>query len=422
MMNLLLSPARGLAPRKAARASVLVLAAALALSACGEKNNEKKAGGPPPPPEVGVVTVQPGTVTLSTDLPGRLESTRTAQVTARATGILLKRVFTEGSEVKENQLLYRIDPAPYQAALQSAKAQLMQAQAGLAQNSATVARYRPLVAVNAVSKQDFDSAVAAEKSSAAQVESGKAAVRTAEINLGYTTVTAPISGRIGRSLVTEGALVSAAAATPMAVIQQINPLYINLTQSATAVSELRAALDAGKLERAGKGEAAKVEVLYDDGRAYDHPGRLLFTDISVDQGTGQVSLRAEVPNPRALLLPGMYVRVRLQQAQIDNAVLLPQQAVTRGGPKGDTVIVVADDNSYSTRQVQVGEAQGTDWVIRDGLKAGEKVIVDGVMKLRPGMKTVKPVPWSPTAHGAQPSQPAASSAPGASAPAPAASR
>ena len=412
---------RGYSARKAVRASVLVLSASLLLSACGGKKSEEKAGGAPPPPEVGVVTVQPGTVTLSTDLPGRMESTRTAQVTARATGILLKRVFTEGSEVKANQLLYRIDPAPYEAALLSAKAQLAQAQAGLVQNSATVARYRPLVAVNAVSKQDFDTAVAAEKSSAALVEAGKAAVRTAQINLGYTTVTAPISGRIGRSLVTEGALVSATAATQMAVIQQINPLYINLTQSATAVSELRAALDAGKLERAGKGEAAKVEVLYDDGRPYDHPGRLLFTDISVDQGTGQVSLRAEVPNPRSLLLPGMYVRVRLQQAQIDNAVLLPQQAVTRGGPKGDTVLVVAEDNSVSQRTVTVGEAQGKNWVVRDGLKAGDRVIVDGVQKLRPGIKEVKAVPWSPQGHDS-PAKPASAAAQGASAPAAAASR
>ena len=407
---------QGPALRKAATLSALAITVALTLTACGEKKGQEQSGEAPPPPEVGVVTVQPGTIALSTDLPGRLESVRTAQVRARATGILLKRVFTEGAEVKENQVLYRIDPAPYQAALQSAKAQLAQAEAGLAQNRATVARYRPLVAANAVSKQDFDAAVAAELASAAQVAAGKAAVRTADINLGHTTVTAPISGRIGRSMVTEGALVSAAEATQLAVIQQINLLYINITQSAAAVSELRAALQSGQLERAGKGEAAKVEILYDDGRPYEHPGRLLFTDITVDPGTGQVSLRAEVPNPRGLLLPGMYVRARLQQAEVQNAVLLPQQAVTRGGAKGDTVLVVADDNSVAQRVVKVGESQGAQWVIRDGLKAGEKVIVDGVQKLRPGIKAVKTVPWSPKGQTAQ------GNAQAASAPASAASR
>ncbi|MFV0681470.1 efflux RND transporter periplasmic adaptor subunit [Ottowia sp.] len=411
------APRRARAVRKTLSASTLALCVAVALSACGEKKGQEQAGEAPPP-EVGVVTVQPGTVTLSTELPGRLESVRTAQVRARATGILLKRVFTEGSDVKENQVLYRIDPAPYDAALQSAKAQLAQAEAGLAQNRATVTRYRPLVEVNAVSKQDFDAAVAAEKASAGQVAAGKAAVRTASINLGYTTVTAPISGRIGRSMVTEGALVSATEATQLAVIQQVNPLYINLTQSAAAVSELRLALQSGQLERAGSGEAAKVEVLYDDGRPYDQPGRLLFTDISVDPGTGQVSLRAEVPNPKGLLLPGMYVRVRLQQAQVQNAVLLPQQAVTRGGPQGDTVLVVGEGNAVEQRVVKVGNAQGTSWVITDGLKADEQVVVDGVQKLGRGTKAVKPVPWSPKGSDPQAASGAAAESQ-AAAPAPA---
>ena len=401
--------------RKAAAVSALALTAALSLTAC-DKKNEQKAGGPPPPPEVGVVTVQPGTVTLGVDLPGRLEAVRVAQVRARATGILLKRVFTEGSDVKENQLLYKIDPAPYQAALQSAKAQLAQAEASLANNSATVARYKPLVAVNAVSKQDFDAAVAAEKSSLAQVAAGKAAVRTADINLGYTTVTAPISGRIGRSQVTEGALVSAQEATQMATIQQIGVLYANLTQSATAVSELRAALQSGKLARAGQGEAAKVDVMYDDGRPYEYPGKLLFTDISVDQGTGQVSLRAEVPNPKGELLPGLYVRVRVEQAQASNAITLPQQAVTRT-QQGDTVSVVGEDGKVTPRTVKVTTAQNNRWLVQEGLKAGEQVMVDGFQKLQmlPPGTPVKAVPWQP------PGAPAPAPAAAASAPSPDAS-
>jgi membrane fusion protein (multidrug efflux system) len=404
---------RSVALRKTLGAGVLAVCAAAALTACGEKKStEHAAASAPPPPEVGVVTVQPGTLTLSNELPGRLESVRTAQVRARATGILLKRTFVEGSDVKENQVLYRIDPAPYEAALQSAKAQLAQAQAGLVQNKATVTRYRPLVTANAVSQQDFDAAVAAEKASEALVAAGKAAVRTASINLDYTTVTAPIAGRIGRSLVTEGALVSASEATQLAVVQQINPLYINLTQSATEVSQMRAALQAGQLERASGGEAVKVDVLYDDGRPYDHQGRLLFTDISVDSGTGQVTLRAEVPNPRALLLPGMYVRVRLHQTEVQNAVLIPQQAVTRGGHNGDTVLVVDANNAVAPRVVSVGPAQGTNWIITDGLKSGEQVVVDGVQKLRPGVKEVKPVPWSPikSAGGAAPASAPASAA------------
>ncbi|HOP91368.1 MAG TPA: efflux RND transporter periplasmic adaptor subunit, partial [Ottowia sp.] len=331
--------------RVCSAAALLALAAGLA--ACGDAKSPSGAAngagaGAPPPPEVAVVTVQPGTVQLSTELPGRLEASRVAQVRARATGILLKRTFTEGSDVKAGQTLYQIDAAPYDAALQSAQAQLAQAQAQLAQASATATRYKPLVAVRAVSQQDYDAAVAAEKAAQAQVAAGQAAVRTASINRGYATVTAPLTGRIGRTLVTEGALVSAQDGTQLTTIQQINPLYLNITQPAAQVLQLREALQAGQLERAGKAEAARVQVLLENGQAYGEAGRLLFTDLSVDPATGQVSLRAEVPNPRGLLLPGMYVRARLQQAEVDNAILLPQQAVTRGS-SGDTVMVVTED-------------------------------------------------------------------------------
>ncbi len=418
--------------RLAAAGALVVLAATLA--ACGDKSGaaaDHGGGGAPPPPEVGVVTVQPGTVQLSTELPGRLEPSRVAQVRARANGILLKRTFVEGSDVKAGQVLYQIDAAPYDAALQSAQAQLAQAQAQLAQASATATRYKPLVAARAVSQQDYDAAVAAEKAAQAQVAAGRAAVRTARINLGYATVTAPISGRIGRSLVTEGALLSAQSATELATIQQINPLYLNITRPATQVLQLREALRSGQLARSGKTEAARVQVLLENGQTYGEPGRLLFTDLTVDPTTGQVSLRAEVPNPQGLLLPGMYVRARLQQADVDNAILLPQQAVTRGGPKGDTVMVVGADGSFAPRTVKIGEAQGTQWIVLDGLKAGEQVMVDGFMKLSPGLKAVKPVPFKPNQPSAGAGQaPAATdsaastppAAVAASAPAAAASR
>ena len=408
---------RRLSPRRLLPVGAAVLLAA-ALAACGNKNDQAAGPGGPggamPPPEVGVVTVQPGTVSLSTELPGRLEPSRVAQVRARATGILTKRVFTEGSDVRAGQVLYHVDPAPYQAAQQSAQAQLAQAQASLANASALVARFRPLVAANAVSKQEFDAAVAAEKAAQAQVAAGRAAVRTASINLGYATVTAPISGRIGRSLVTEGALVSAQEGTQLAVIQQTNPLYVNLTQSAAEVLKLREALQAGKLARASGAEAARVQVLLENGQVYGQQARLLFTDLTVDPGTGQVSLRAEVPNPQQLLLPGMFVRVRLQQAQVENAILLPQQAITRGTPQGDVATVVAADGSFTRRPVTLGEAQGNQWIILGGLQPGEQVMVDGFMKLMPGVKTVKPVPYKPNQAPAQAGQAPAAPKSGAS--------
>lgn len=424
------------------------VAAALSLAACGQKDVPAGArgggagGGAPPPPEVAVVTVQPATVGLTTDLPGRLEPSRVAQVRARATGILQKRVFAEGSDVRAGQVLYQIDAAPYQATQQAAQAQLAQAQASLAQAranlaqaSATVGRYRPLVAANAVSKQEFDAALtaekaamAAEKAGLAQVAAGRAAVSSASINVGYATVTAPISGRIGRSLVTEGALVSATEGTQLAVIQQINPLYLNVTQSAIDAMQLRQALHSGKLARAGGAHAAKVQVLLENGQVYDQTARLLFTDLTVDPATGQVSLRAEVPNPAGLLLPGMYVRARVEQAQVENAMLLPQQAVTRGS-KGDTVLVVAPDGSVAPRPVKISGAQGHQWIVSDGLKPGEQVMVEGAMKLMMGAKVVKAVPWDPNRPAVQSQrassapQSGASGAPvAASAPAAAASR
>ena len=388
------------------RASALtaLLAVATVLTACGDKK-QAAATGAPPAPEVGVMTVQPGVVPLTTELPGRLEASKVAEVRARAAGILLKRHFSEGSEVKAGQTLFTIDAGPYRAAYNSARANEAQA-------SALARRYRPLVAANAISKQEYDAAEAAATAARAQLE-------TARINLGYTQVTAPISGRIGRELATEGALVGQGEPTHLATIQQTDPMYINLTQSAGDVMRLRQALQAGQMMRAAGEEAARVEIILENGQPYEHAGRLLFTDLTVDPATGQVSLRAEVPNPQRLLLPGMYVRVRIQQAQVENAVLLPQQAVTRGS-QGDTVLVVAPDNSFAPRQVTIGQAQDNNWVVLDGLKPGERVIVDGFAKLRAGMKQVAPVPVGGASHAAAsaasaPASAAASASPAASA-------
>jgi len=382
-----------------------VLALAVVLSACGK--SEAPAAGPAggmPSPEVGVITVAPGDVGLVTELPGRLEASRVAQVRARAAGILQERLFREGSDVKAGQPLFRIDAAPYAAALQSAQAGLARSQANLTQATALAERYAPLVKENAISQQEYASAVAAQKQAEADVAAGRASVQTANITLGYARVTAPISGRIGRSLVTEGALVGQGEATQLAVIQQINPMYVNFTQSAAEVYQLRKAMDSGQLKGAGA-QAAAVEVVMEDGSVYEQPGRLLFSDLTVDSTTGQVTLRAEVPNPKGTLLPGLYVRVRLEQAKAGNAITLPQQAVTRSA-QGDTVSVVDAEGKISKRTISVGGQQNGRWVVLDGLKAGEQVMVDGFQKLQmmPPGTPVKAVPWQ--APGSTPAAPA----------------
>jgi membrane fusion protein, multidrug efflux system len=369
------------------------LVSAIVIAACGQGAAQSGGPGGMPPAEVAVVTVQPGDVGLVTELPGRLEASRVAQVRARAAGIVLQRTFREGSDVKAGQLLFKIDPGTYAAAAASAQATLARAQANYGQASALAQRYKPLVEANAISKQDYANAVAAEKQAEADVVAGKAAVQTAQINLGYASVTSPISGRIGRALVTEGALVGQGEATPLAVVQQINPMYVNFTQSASEVMNLRRALAQGKLQRAAGVEGAMVRVILEDGTEYPMPARLLFSDLTVDASSGQITLRAEVPNPTGTLLPGLYVRVRLQQAKAGNAVLLPQQAVTRTA-QGDTVMVVDKEGKVAPRPVKVGNEQAGNWVILDGLKAGEMVVVEGFQKIRPGAP-VKPVPWTP---------------------------
>jgi len=389
---------RHLPIRSPLAAAPLVLLALALLAGCGAKDDAKGAAPPggamPPPPTVGIVTVAPQVVALQTELPGRVEPVRVAQVRARVNGVVLKRQFVEGSEVRAGQPLFLIDPAPYQAALDTAKAQLARAQASLAQTTATVERYRPLAAANAISQQEYVNAQAAQKTADADVAAGRAAVQAAAINLGYAQVTAPIAGRIGRALVTEGALVSAAEATQLALIQQISTVYVNFTQSSSELLRLRRAAAANQLRRPG--DAVAVRVLLDDGSELPRPGKLLFSDLSVDASSGQVTLRAEVPNAEGLLLPGQYVRVRLSQAELPAGFLLPQQAVTRSA-QGDTVLVVGEGDKPAPRSVTVGSSQNGRWIVTDGLKPGDRVIVDGFQKLAmiPPGAPVSPVPWQP---------------------------
>jgi membrane fusion protein (multidrug efflux system) len=395
------------------RVAAPALAALLLLAACGDKAAAPAGGGAPPPPAVGVVTVAPQVVALQTELPGRVEALRTAQVRARVNGVVLERQFREGTEVKAGQALFKIDPAPYQAALDSAAAQLARAQATVAQATATAERYKPLAEAKAISQQDYVNALATQKAAEADVAAGKAAVQTARINLGYTQVTSPIGGRIGRALVTEGALVSATEATQLALVQQTNAVYVNFTQSSGELLALRKALAAGQLRRLG-GEAVAVNVVLEDGSLLPKPGRLLFSDLSVDASSGQVTLRAEVPNADGLLLPGQYVRVRLAQAELPGGILLPQQAVQRG-TQGDTVLVVGPENKPVRRPVKIGGAQNSQWVVTSGLSPGDKVIVDGFQKMFVPGAPVTPVPWAASSA-------ASGAARSASAPASAASR
>jgi membrane fusion protein (multidrug efflux system) len=406
-------------PRRVRHQQILIATlVTLVIAGCGkgDGSNGPGAAGGPPPAEVGVVTVSLGDVGLITELPGRLEASRVAQVRARAAGILQKRLFREGSDVKAGQALFAIDPAPYAAASASAKASQARAEANVAQTTALAERYKTLVEANAVSKQEYANAVAAQKQAEADVAVAKANVQTAGINLGYAAVTSPISGRIGRALVTEGALVGQGEATQLAVVQQINPMYVNFTQSAGEVMKLRNAMDKGEFKRADGAAAASVRIVLEDGTEYAKSGRLLFSDLTVDATTGQITLRAEVPNPTGELLPGLFVRVRLEQAKASNAITLPQQAVTRT-TQGDSVMVVGSDGKVSPRPIKIGSAKGTQWVVLDGLKAGEQVMVDGFQKLRPGA-VVKPVPWqpagkSPAAAASAASAPASAAAPSA---------
>ncbi|MCX8747568.1 efflux RND transporter periplasmic adaptor subunit [Snodgrassella sp. B3800] len=385
------------------RISAIVLASALALAACGKKDN----GPAPQAPMVSVLTVQPQTVTVDTELTGRLKPIRESEVRARVAGILLKRLFTEGTYVKEGQPLFQIDNAPYLASLQSARASLATAQANAVKADADVVRYRPLVAANAISKQEFDQAIAQQRLAHAQIESAQAAIKTAQINVGYAYVRAPISGRIGKALVTEGALVGQGDVTQLALIQQTHTLYVDLTQTAAQAMKIRQDIASGKMKTING--AVEVAIKLDDGSEYPQKGRLLFTDMTVDEGTGEVKVRAEIPNDDDMLLPGQFVRVEIPQAEIQNAIVLPQQAVTRGA-NGDTVTVVNADGSLAVRPVTVVQQKGTNWVISGGLRAGDKVAMDGLALVQlTGAKKVQTQPWKATAASA-PSAPSATTA------------
>jgi len=350
----------------------------IALAGCGR--NQGAGAFNLPPPEVGVVTIVPQSMVLTTELPGRIDPVRVAQVRARVDGIVLRRTFQEGANVTNSEVLYQIDPAPFQAAYDSAKANLTQAQQ-------LVQRYKPLVGINAVSKQDYDNALSAAAQAAASEE-------IAAINLGYCTVTSPITGRIGAALVTEGALVSQSAATEMAVVTQLDPIYCDFTESSTELLRLRRELEKGTFKTVAPGEA-KLTLLLDDGTTYALPGRLLFSDVTVDPSSGMVTLRALFPNPDDVLLPGMFARGELEQAVDTKAITVLQRGVNIGVNGIPAVLVVGADDKAEIRIVQLGAAVGDKWVVTDGLKAGERVIVEGLQKVQPGM-VVKPVPYHPT--------------------------
>jgi membrane fusion protein (multidrug efflux system) len=378
----------------------LVSAASLAviLAACGQKPPPAA----PPAPEVGVFTVQPTSVPVTSELPGRTSAFLMAQVRSRVDGIVLSREFTEGADVKAGQRLYKIDPAPYIAARNNAKAALARAQANLVTQNAQVARFKILVEGNAVSKQDYDNAVATQGQAAADVEAGKAQLDTATINLGYTDVTAPVSGRIGLSQVTPGAYVQASAATLLTTVQQLDPVYVDMAQSSVDGLKLRRQIQEGRLQTSGA-NAAKVTLTLEDGRAYPETGKLQFSDVSVDAGTGSVTVRAIFPNKNRTLLPGMYVHARIDEGVNDKALVVPQIGVTHDAKGQPTVLVVGPDNKVAIRSIVTSGTWGSNWVVESGLNPGERVIVNGVDKVKPGA-TVK------TVAGILPPDPAANNA------------
>jgi len=354
------------------------------LAGCGADNGKPPAaaggpGGGMPPAEVEVITVGQGSATLTQDLPGRLQAWRTAEVRARVEGVIEKRLFVEGSDVKAGATLFQIDPRTYQAARDGAAADVDAARS-------VVERYRPLLDIKAVSQQEFDAA-------AAKLKQTQAALSKAELDLENTRVPAAISGRIGRALVTEGAFVGRGEATHLATIEQIDPIYVNFTQPGADLLRLQSAIKAGKLQKAA---SAKVELLREDGSLYSSTGKLLFSDLAVDPATGAVSLRAEFPNPRNELLPGMFVRIRFLAAVAESAISIPQRAV-QGSPQGQFVFVVTPAGTVAVQPVRTGSMAGGDFIIEDGLKGGEQVVVNGLQKVRPGAP-VKAVPLKPSAN------------------------
>lgn len=381
-------------PRHLLRLSILIPLAALALLGCQQESNSAKDR---PVPKAQVQIIEPAAHMLTGDLPGRIEPARTAEVRARVPGIVLERLFEEGTDVQAGDILFRIDPAPLEAAVAQARGALSRAEASIYQADSLVRRYEPLAEARAISQQEYDNAIAAQKSAQAEKLSAQAALETARLNLEYATVRAPINGRIGRALVTEGALVGQGEATPMARIQQLDPIYADFTQSVDDLLRLRAAAAEGRIEVQEDGAARVRITLGQDG--YSQEGRLLFSDVSVDPSTGQVTLRAELPNPDAVLLPGMYVRVETELGMEPDAVFVPQRAVRRGTDSIPRVLIVDEENTVQERTVTLGVMRGSEWQVLSGLEQGERVIVDGVAKFQPG-GTVEPVTANQSQDGA----------------------
>ncbi|MGO3983978.1 efflux RND transporter periplasmic adaptor subunit [Pseudomonas sp. SAS7] len=352
----------------------------LSLAGCGDSAEQDEKA---PTPQVRVETLQLQPLAISSELSGRILAPRTAEVRARVAGVVLKRVYREGSDVKQGDVLFLIDPAPFKADHDSARATLAKAEATLYQARLQEQRYRELVDDKAVSRQEYDNAKASFLQADAEVAAAKAALERTRLNLGYATVTAPISGRIGRALVTEGALVGQNETTPLATIQQLDPIHADVTQSTRELNALRRALRAGELQQVGDGQA-RATLIQDDGSAYPLPGKLLFSDISVDPTTNQITLRSEFPNPDLDLLPGSYVRVRLEQAVQPKGLSVPQRAILRDSAGVPKVLVVDQQARVSDRQVVLGSAQGDRWVVSEGLAPGERVVVEGLQHVKAG--------------------------------------
>ncbi len=383
---------------------ITIFTTIISLSACSKKGPS----GPPQsgPPEVGVITVKQEKVTLTTDLPGRVSASMIAEVRPQVGGIIQKRLFTEGSDVKAGEVLYQIDPASYKAAYASTKALLSKADANITSVRLKSERYQELVKIKAVSQQEADDTFSSYKQAEAEVESAKAAVETARINLAYTRITAPVSGRIGRSTVTDGALVTASQTTALATIQQLNSVYVDVTQSSADMLKMKRSLVNGQMKK-GNSSQAKVKLFFEDNSTYPLPGSLKFSEVTVDQSTGSITLRAVFPNPKQALLPGMFVRAVLEEGVNEQAILIPQRGVTRN-PKGDaTVMVVGTDEKVEPRIIKVDRTVGENWLVTDGLKPGDRVILEGLQKARPGT-SVKAVPFgsAPPAAAATAPQPA----------------
>ena len=371
--------------------SVLLLAAGV-LTGCNDKGDEKAAM---PAPQVNVYTVTAAPLAVTTELPGRTDAFRVAEVRPQVSGIILKRNFVEGSDIQAGSSLYQIDPAPYQAAWNSAQGSLAKAQAAANIAHLTVKRYLPLLGTKYISQQEYDQAVANAQQADAEVKAAKAEVENARINLAYTKVSSPIDGRIGKSNVTEGALVTNGQSSSMATVQQLDPIYVDVTQSSNDFMQLKQAVEKGRLQKSnGK---TTVQLMMEDGQPYPVNGELEFSDVTVDQTTGSITLRAVFPNPQHQLLPGMYVRAKIDEGIQPEAMLVPQQGVTRN-PRGDaTVMVVAENNKAEVREVSAPQAVGDQWLITKGVKPGDKIIVSGLQRVRPGV-AVQIVPDSAAAQ------------------------